>query len=360
MKLKTKMRYTAALVAAALSVSTAPMAYGATVTIDNPGFEDGFNDWDDGGSPSISEFEHSGEYAAKVSTAGAEVEQTVEIEANTDYVLSAYIAGTAKLGVVVGDASESITTIGGSQGTAEDDYELVTVSFNSGSATSARVFGIYVDSEARFDDFALESVESTDTDTDTESGEQFELEISDAFDDDSGYWVFTADNVIDDDTSWASRWAAYADGAAVNLTAQLAAVSDVTQVGIAWADGDTNIYTFEIYARATTSGTDTWTKVFDGVSSGTDTAGDMEIYDVTGISAQQVRIKVIENSKADGWASIAEVKIYSDTDNSTNDLELGVMLLMMAVIMENSLRVKRLTMIQAGIHVGLHLLMVNL
>ncbi|MER2492773.1 polysaccharide lyase family 7 protein [Catenovulum sediminis] len=133
-----------------------------------------------------------------------------------------------------------------------------------------------------------------------------ELAINTAFDDGSGHGSYPATNVIDDNTAWASRWAG--NGSPVNLTVELNETNPVSQVGVAWGQGDSRSHTFEIYARPGTSGS--WTKVFDDVSSGT--TNDIEVYDVTDIEAQQIRIKTFDNTAGSSWTNITEVKVYGD------------------------------------------------
>ncbi|WP_111978566.1 polysaccharide lyase family 7 protein [Algibacillus agarilyticus] len=136
-----------------------------------------------------------------------------------------------------------------------------------------------------------------------------ELNINTAFDDGTGHGSYPAINTIDDSTAWSSRWAA--SGSPVNLTIQLDQVETVTDLGIAWGQGDSRSHTFEVYARPGTSGA--WTKVFDDVSSG-NTAG-IEMFDVTDIDAQQVRIKTFSNSAGSTWTNITEVKVYDNGDS---------------------------------------------
>lgn len=155
----------------------------------------------------------------------------------------------------------------------------------------------------------LTRTDSTDT-TDPETNNN-ELSINTAFDDGSGHGSYPATNVIDDNTNWASRWAG--SGSPVNLTVQLDETSLVTEVGIAWGRGDSRAYTFEIYARPGTSGS--WTKVFDDVSSGS--TADIEVFDITDISAQQIRIKTFENTSGSTWTNIKEVEIYGDSSGET-------------------------------------------
>jgi len=163
MKLKTKLKYTASLVAAALSVAVVPVANAASVNIENAGFESSFDGWSDTDPSAISSDERSGSKAAKITGEGGKFEQDVTVEANTDYELTAYIEGYGKIGASV-DGTRYTRTGGG------DSYEKVTVSFNSGSATTVTIFGNYYNEEGRFDDFALESVGATES-TDPDSGD---------------------------------------------------------------------------------------------------------------------------------------------------------------------------------------------
>lgn len=85
--------------------------------------------------------------------------QSVNIEANTNYTLSAFVAGTAKLSAIVGDVTYS----------GEDDssgYDFVTVSFNSGDETSMQI-------NASIDDLVLNYVDI----------------VNPNFDDDQDNWV---------------------------------------------------------------------------------------------------------------------------------------------------------------------------
>ncbi len=133
-----------------------------------------------------------------------------------------------------------------------------------------------------------------------------ELAIHSAFDDGTSHHNFPPSKVIDGSTDWSSRWAAENNSKAVNLTIQLDKTKNVTEVGIAWGQGDSRTHTFEIYARSGISGV--WTKVYDNVSSGKSIG--IEVYDISNLDAQQIRIKGQSNSTSSDWISITEVKIY--------------------------------------------------
>jgi len=274
-------------------------AIAQAVTINNPGFEDGFDGWNDDDPSAISSDAHSGSKSAKITGSGGRVDQTVSLSKNTDYVLTAYVEDHGEVGINLGTSTESVKS-------TSDDWNKVTVTFNSGSATSGEIFGKYYSDEGRFDDFTLTSTGNSDSGDDNADAPDGELTVSTAFDYGTSATNYPASNVIDDDTSWSSRWAAENDGDAVNLVLQLAETQNVTNVGIAWGDGDSRAYTFEIYARAGTSGD--WTKVGDAVSSGDSSA--LEYYDITDIDAQQVRIKAQSNTANSDWMNITEVKLY--------------------------------------------------
>ncbi|BFM19331.1 polysaccharide lyase family 7 protein [Gilvimarinus japonicus] len=139
------------------------------------------------------------------------------------------------------------------------------------------------------------------------------LPINTAFDDGSGHANYSATKAIDGNTAWSSRWAG--NGTPVNLTVELEEVAELTELGIAWGRGDSRAYTFEVYARPGTSGA--WTKVYDGVSSGSE--GGVELFDVTDMNAKQVRIKTFENTSGSSWTNIVEVEVYGAGDSGEGD-----------------------------------------
>lgn len=433
-------------------------AYAETVSIDNPGFESNtdFDGWNDDDPSAISGDSYSGSNSAKITGSGGRVDQTVPLTANTDYVLTAYVEGSGEIGINLGSSTESTKS-------TSSDWSEVTVSFNSGSATSGEIFGKYYNGEGRFDDFSLESSGTTNTGSaasvpgviqaedydsyyDTTSanrggeyrtdavdiqatgdagggynvgwiaagewleynidvdstasytldarvassrttgsfivevdgsqvgdeilvgntggfqswttksidlgqlsagsstlrvyatGSSFnlnwyeineteevntgssydELSIATAFDYGTSHGSFPPSKAIDNNTAWASRWAAQDGGSAVDLVVQLDEVKEVKDVGISWGQGHARTHTFEIYGRAGTSGS--WTKIADAVSSGEST--DIEVYNVTDIDARQILIKAQQNSAGTNWMNITEVKLYG-IDSSGNNGDYG-------------------------------------
>ena len=134
-------------------------AIAQAVTINNSGFEDGFDSWSDDDPSAISSNANSGSKSAKITGTGGRVEQTVSLSANTDYVLTAYVEDSGEIGVNLGSSTESSKS-------TSDGWNKVTVSFNSGSATSGNIFGKYYNDAGRFDDFTLVATGTTDNNND--------------------------------------------------------------------------------------------------------------------------------------------------------------------------------------------------
>jgi len=283
------------------------------VDIANPGFEDSFSNWKIKNSAVISGYGRTGLKAAKITDVGGEFTQEVGVEANTDYELTAYISGTGKLGATVN--GERIRKTGGGEyiSETEHEYEKVTVNFNSGSETLITIWGNYYGAIARFDDFVLKRIKTEPVVAMTTN----ELTFSSVYDDGIGHVNFPAVNVIDDDTSWPSRWAAQTIDSDANLMLALEEDTNVTEVGIAWGAGELKSHSFQIWTLASTS--DIWTRVYDGVSSGVTT--DMEFYDITDISAQVIRIKVTANSAGTDWTDITEVKAFTEVEDENAVVE---------------------------------------
>ena len=141
------------------------------------------------------------------------------------------------------------------------------------------------------------------------------LNIKSAKDWGNGHSSYPASKTIDGSLSWSSRWAA--SGSPVHLQLDLDSVQKVTEVGVSWGRGGERVFTFEIWARKETSGS--WTKVYDDVSGGKTSS--IEVYDITDIDAQQVRVKTFSNSAGTNWTDIKEVEVYGSggSDDDSGD-----------------------------------------
>lgn len=123
----------------------------AAVTLVNPGFESDKTGWGDASLFAISTSDkHSGTKSAKLSASGDRIQQAVSVSANTDYTLSAWILGKGTIGAKNG------STVLNSKGGTYSAWTQVSVTFNSGSATSINLYGAYNAGEGRFDDFTLD------------------------------------------------------------------------------------------------------------------------------------------------------------------------------------------------------------
>ena len=105
MRLKNVGLLLALAVHVALNVS---QAFGAAtnVYIENPGFEDGFNGWQEVNPDSSSESgdSYTGMASAKV-VAGGKITQTVLLIPETNYVLTAHVQDDGTVGIELADAS---------------------------------------------------------------------------------------------------------------------------------------------------------------------------------------------------------------------------------------------------------------
>ena len=118
----------------------------AFVTIQNPGFESGKDNWGDESKFSISGNEHSGSNAAKVTSSSGRIEQVVAVTPNTNYILSAWVDGDGAISV--GGSTNNFDT---------DSYTQISITFNSGNSSLVTILGTRDSGDVRFDDFTLES-----------------------------------------------------------------------------------------------------------------------------------------------------------------------------------------------------------
>ncbi len=125
--------------------------------ISNPGFE---NDWEawmeidkDGKSAAISGDSSEGEKSAKLTSTAGSFGQLINVEPNTDYVLSAWVKGTGIVGVKMGKQ-----LVYERQDKAKS-WEKVEVAFNSGQFQQVAVFAQFNGKKSLFDDFSIAATE---------------------------------------------------------------------------------------------------------------------------------------------------------------------------------------------------------
>jgi len=141
------------------------VAYAAT--IDNPGFESNFNDWQEvepNGGASISSVERSGAKSAKIDKSGANVNQIVSVDKNSTYEVSGYIRGAGKIRVNIDGSNKSVTRSGTST-----NWSKKTVSFNTGGDSTARIYLEYNGNTGRFDDLSITKTGSSSSSSSSSS-----------------------------------------------------------------------------------------------------------------------------------------------------------------------------------------------
>jgi carbohydrate binding protein with CBM6 domain/alginate lyase len=150
MTLNTCKTYLYLFLGTALSMGSISSLNAESVGIDNSGFEAGFDGWNDDDPSAISGDSYTGSKSAKITGSGGRVDQTVPLSTNTDYLLTAYVEDSGEIGINLGTSTQSTKS-------SSNGWNKVTVSFNSGSATSGEIFGKYYNGTGRFDDFTLVS-----------------------------------------------------------------------------------------------------------------------------------------------------------------------------------------------------------
>ncbi len=135
------------------------------VEINNPGFENDWQGWTDG-DPSgkgtaLSDVANSGEQSVKLSEESVYVSQAVNVQPNTAYVLSAQLRGAGNLGVKAG--SEIFFEQKATK--SKKKWEPISVTFQSGEASSVAIFASFAGREGRFDDFSLSRVDGESVET---------------------------------------------------------------------------------------------------------------------------------------------------------------------------------------------------
>ena len=284
------------------NIQNAKMAIGDAISLANPGFESSWSGWNDTDPSAISSDSHSGSKSAKITGSGGKVEQTVSIDANTNYTLSAYVLEKGTIGVIAGGTD---TNDGGDF----SDWTEVTVSFNSGSNTSVTIYGKYNGGTGRFDDFSLIEGEESGG-SGGSGGEPSQLSISSvsASGDDGNVPA----NTLDGDLG--TRWSA--NGSGQYITYELGSIKSVSSMKIAWYKGDQRNSYFKIRAGNTTS---TLSDVYNAQSSGSSgTTTNLETYSFDAVNARYVRITGFGNS-SNTWNSVTETEIWGETGSGSGD-----------------------------------------
>ena len=270
-----------------LAVSAAVLCMASSgaqaVSISNSSFIDGWDGWDfvEPSSTSEDSSDRDGN-SVKIEGVGGYFSQTVSVEKDTNYLLTAYVEGAGIIGIdgVVNTSADTRS------------WEKVSVNFNSGNKTSVTIYGAYGDDEGRFDDFKLEPLVSCSS--------PVELGIYGAEDDGENNGEGPI-NAIDGDTE--SLWSSTGIGKV--LTLDLTYQNLLTELSLAWSNGDTR----EAYFDVETSETgEQWVTVLSGAQSSGKTS-DLESYGLDESTARFVRIIAYGNS-VDDTNELLEVNAY--------------------------------------------------
>ncbi|WP_051335953.1 polysaccharide lyase family 7 protein [Aquimarina latercula] len=268
-----------------------------SIPIQNPGFELGEVNWGDPDYYAISSDENSGSKSGKVSNSSGKIEQTVDVSRNTDYVLKAWVKGNGELSVA-GQSNDFDT----------NDFEEITITFNSGNASLVTILGTRNSGDVRFDDFSLNS---TLIEGPTAPGQIIPISVS-ANGNQTGYGP---ENTVDGEIeNTESRWSSNGYTGKY-ITYDLGTVKTVSSLKIAWFKGDEREAYFKIRVGNSTSSLST---VFDAKTSGSSgTTEGLEIFDFDDVEARFVRISSFGNSK-NSWNSIIETEIYGNEDDNSD------------------------------------------
>ncbi len=131
--------------------------YADAATINNPGFEAGWKNWQVSPSASddtaISEVARGGSKSAKITGREGRFEQCVVVSPGLDYELTAFIRGKGRFGAVIGKETVEIEWPGDGK-----NWAPILLSFNSGDEREIIIFGAFVSGDVRFDDVALAAI----------------------------------------------------------------------------------------------------------------------------------------------------------------------------------------------------------
>lgn len=149
----------------------------------------------------------------------------------------------------------------------------------------------------------------------TQDPNSYPLKVADVTAEWGTHWRFPVTNVIDGNTSFASRWAN--KGSPATLVLDLGASKTVTDMDVAFARGHKFTNNFEI--SASDSPDSDFVRLFSGDSSGT--TADYENYNIADTTARYIKLEVHSNSKGARWKNVTDIKVNGTdkTDGETTE-----------------------------------------
>lgn len=266
------------------------------VNINNPGFETGFEGWQDADPSAISGEANSGVKSVKVTGVGGRIDQQVSLLAGTNYRLSAYVLGAGRIGVDVGGSTFSAAAGSG------EGWQLVSVDFSSAASASADIFAVYDGAAGRFDDFSLVSMGGSPSPETSPCSSVERLSVV-AVSDDGTNDGNGPSGVIDGSLAASSRWSSRGNGKWIQF--DLGSPVSIQNLRLAWFKGDQRRARFSIDVSNNASA---WENILANTESGGGTSG-FELVDIADSEARYVRLIGHGNSVSD-WNSLIEAELY--------------------------------------------------
>ncbi len=142
------------------------MSFAGTVSaqITNPGFESAFSGWsvsDPNNIISTSNIASSGNRSARIRSNGGRVSQSVDVESNSTYRLTAQLRGAGRINAEVNGQRTTDRVNNGSQ------FGPISIEFDTGNSTEANIFMEFSGSEGRWDDLQLTRISGGNSSSDS-------------------------------------------------------------------------------------------------------------------------------------------------------------------------------------------------
>ena len=285
------------------------------VTIKNPGFENHLTDWTIIDPARTAFTHHSGEKSLKLMGAPARVHQWITVEKNTDYILTAYVAGSGKVGV-----NNQIDVVQKIVFDTDNRWQKVAVPFNSKSQTRIQVYAKYnaEDGRAYFDDLVIIKVPTVVEEEEENNSGLTPLPVAKcgvtkldvtASDDGSSNSSYKPSKAVDGFLNDSSRWSSKGDNKWIQF--DLGGETTVDHLNTAWLSANKRTAYFEI---ETSIDGNNWISV----TASAESQGDESLHsdDLKGYYARFIRVIGHGNSSSEdsAWNSLLEAEVFGCND----------------------------------------------
>ncbi|MBQ4798629.1 discoidin domain-containing protein [Pseudoalteromonas sp. MMG006] len=292
------------------------------VTIKNAGFENGLTYWSivEPGRASI--ISNSGTQSLQLLGAPARVHQWIDVEKNTDYILTGYVNGSGKIGVNNGyDVVKKVAF-------EFNSWSKVTVPFNSKTKSRIQVYTKFNDTlqHGYFDDIQVVKADAEPepelpiepTNPVPEQCLVTKLEVT-ASDDGSYDSNYSPERAIDGFLTSSSRWSSKGIGKWIQL--DLGGEAKIDNIKTAWFSGDKRTAYFNI--ETSLDGVNWTSAVLDAESQGDSLLNSDDLNDAL---ARFVRIIGRGNSSSEdnAWNSLLDVEVHGCLELKESPIEVPV------------------------------------